>query len=206
MKTVAILSQKGGVGKTTLALLLAVEAERRKKGPVAVIDLDPQASAAGWGDTRESETPDVQAVPHSRLLPVLVALQGAKAGLVVIDTPPQVEGPALAAARASDAILIPVRPNIADLRAIGTTVEMVRLANKPAAIVLTQGAPSSKLADARTALEVYGLPVCPAALPARKIHADAWVEGKTAAEVEPQGKAAAEIRALFDWLNQQGLV
>lgn len=206
MRSLAVLSQKGGVGKTTTCLLLAVEAERRRKGPAAVLDLDPQASAASFGDTRKAEKPAIQAVPASRLGAALEALKEAGCKLALLDTPPQAEGPALAAGRAADAILIPVRPNILDLRAIGSTVEIARLAGKPAAIVLCQGAPGAKLADARDALTVYGLPVCPVALPARVIHAAAMIEGRTAAEAEPEGKAAGEIRSLFDWLIKQQLI
>lgn len=206
MKSLAVLSQKGGVGKTTTCLLLAVEAERRRKGPVAVLDLDPQASASGWGDSRKAGKPVIQAVPAARLAAALAALKEAGCGLAILDTPPQAEGPALAAARAADAVLIPVRPNILDLRAIGSTVEIARLAGKPAGILLCQGAPGAKLADARDALTVYDVPVCPVALPARVVHAAAMIEGKTAAEAEPEGRAASETKALFDWLIQQKLI
>lgn len=206
MKSLAVLSQKGGVGKTTTCLLLAVEAERRRKGPVAVLDLDPQASASGWGDSRKAAKPAIQAVPAARLGAALEAIKAAGCRLAILDTPPQAEGPALAAARAAEGVLIPVRPNILDLRAIGSTVEIARLAGKPAAILLCQGAPGAKLADARDALTVYGLPVSPVALSARVLHSAAMIEGRTAAEAEPDGKAAAETKALFDWLTRQGLL
>lgn len=85
MKVLAILSQKGGAGKTTMALHLAVEAERRGL-TTAVIDLDPQASAASWGDSRKSEGPVVVSAQASRLSQVLAAARENNARLAIIDT------------------------------------------------------------------------------------------------------------------------
>src|SRR5690349_17764518 len=120
MKTIAIISQKGGAGKTTLALHLAVAGELAGK-TTAVIDLDPQASATGWKDTRSSEAPAVVSAQAARLGKVLEAATENGVELTIIDTAPHSESSALAAARASDLILIPCRPAILDLRAIGTT-------------------------------------------------------------------------------------
>src|SRR6516162_6805684 len=109
MKVLAILSQKGGAGKTTLALHLAVEAQRLGL-TTAVIDLDPQASAASWGDGRQQESPVVVSAQASRLNQVLSAAKEADARLAIIDTAPHSESAALAAAREADLILIPCRP------------------------------------------------------------------------------------------------
>src|SRR4051812_9330361 len=116
MKVIALLSQKGGAGKTTLALHLAVAAEQDGH-QTAIIDLDPQASAASWGDSRAAETPVVVSAQSSRLAQVLEAARNAGAALAIIDTAPHSESAALAAARAADLILIPCRPAILDLRA-----------------------------------------------------------------------------------------
>src|ERR1700710_2648328 len=99
MKTIAIESQKGGTGKTTTVLNLAVAAERAGKTAV-VIDLDPQASAAGWKDTRPGETPVVVAVPPARLAQALQVAEDGGADFVLIDTAPHAESAALAAAKA----------------------------------------------------------------------------------------------------------
>ena len=144
MKVIAILSQKGGAGKTTIALHLAVAAERDGRS-AAIIDLDPQASATSWGDSREAETPAVVSAQAARLPQVLEAARDAGADLVVIDTAPHSESAALAAARAADLILIPCRPAILDLRAIGTTIDLAKLAGKPAAVVLNTIPPSGSL-------------------------------------------------------------
>src|SRR6202453_3532734 len=96
MRTIEILSQKGGSGKTTLALHLAVAAERAGR-VAAVIDLDPQASAAGWKDSRSTETPVVVAMPASRLSQALDTARGAGADLALIDSAPHAGDVALAA-------------------------------------------------------------------------------------------------------------
>ena len=135
MHTIAILSQKGGTGKTTLALHLAVAAEKDGHSTV-VIDLDPQASSAGWKDTRPQETPVVVPTPSARLKQALEAARKGRAALVFIDSAPHSGDDALAAAEAADIILIPCRAAILDLRAIATTARIVKLAGKPAFVVL----------------------------------------------------------------------
>lgn len=136
MKTIAILSQKGGAGKTTLAVNLATAAQLAKKQTV-IIDIDPQASATGWGDSRLSETPIVISAQPSRLQKVIEAANENGADFVFIDTSPHSESGALAAARLADFILIPCRPAILDLRAISNTIDIVKLAACKAAVVLT---------------------------------------------------------------------
>lgn len=204
MKTIAMLSQKGGTGKTTLSLHLAVAGERRGKS-VAVIDLDPQASAAGWKDSRPGETPVVISIPHSRLPQALQAAKDAGADLALIDTAPHSEAAAMTAARAADLILIPCRPGILDLRAIGTTADLVKLAGKPAFVVLNATPPRAVnlLADARDAVAIHGVEVAPVVIQQRAAFAHALTAGQTAEEYDPGSKAAEEVAALFDWITGQ---
>lgn len=201
MKVVAILSQKGGAGKTTLALHIAAAAVAAGK-PCAVIDLDPQASAAGWKDTRPAESPVVVALPHSRLAAGLAAATEGGAKLCVIDTAPHAEAAAMAAARAADLILIPCRAGILDLRAIGTTAEFVKLAGKKAYVVLNALPPRATqiLNDARQAVAVHGIDVAPVTLQQRAAYGHALTAGQTAPEYEPEGRAAEEIETLRKWL------
>lgn len=201
MKTVAIISQKGGAGKTTLALHIAAAAEAARK-PAVIIDLDPQASAAGWGDTREKGKPVVVALPYVRLTAGLQAARDGGAKLAVIDTAPHSEGAAMAAAKAADLVLIPCRPGILDLRAIGTTAELVKMAGKPAFVVLNAMPPraSQVLHDAREAVAVHGIGIAPVALQQRAAYGHALIVGQTAPEYEPGGKAADEIATLRKWL------
>lgn len=202
MKTIGIVSQKGGAGKTTLALHIATAAEAAGL-PSVIIDLDPQASAAGWSDSRRGEAPVVVALPHTRLSQGLQAAMAGGAELVVIDTAPHSEAAAMAAARAADLVLIPCRAGILDLRAIGGTADLVKLAQTPAYVVLNAVPPRATqlLADARAAVEVHGLEVAPAALQQRAAFGHALTVGKTAPEYEPDGKASEEITELFAWIK-----
>ena len=202
MKVVAIVSQKGGAGKTTLALHLAAAAEAAKLSTV-VIDLDPQASSADWKDSRKQEAPVVVTLPHTWLAQGLQAAKDGGAKLAVIDTAPHSESAAMAAIRAANLILIPCRPGILDLRAIETTVELLRLADKPAFIILNAMPPgaSQLLKDARSAVGVHGLTVAPVVLHQRVSFAHSLTAGLTATEYEPKGKAAAEVASLLKWVR-----
>jgi chromosome partitioning protein len=204
MHTVAILSQKGGSGKTTVALHLAVAAEQAGKVAV-VIDIDPQASAGGWKDSRNAETPVVVSIPAARLSQGLDAARNGGADLTLIDSAPHAGDVALAAAEAADFVLIPCRPGILDLRAIGATARIVKLAGKQGFVVLNAMPPNAPniVADARAAVAVHGLDVAPVTLQQRAAFAHALTVGKTAHEYDPSGKAAEEILQLYQWLSER---
>jgi chromosome partitioning protein len=201
MKIIAVQSQKGGSGKTTTTLNLAVAAGLAGK-TVVVIDLDPQASAAGWKDSRAAEAPVVVSVPPARLPQALEAARDGGADLALIDTAPHAESAALAAAKAADLILIPTRPGILDLRAIGTTADLAKIAGKSAYVVLNAIPPGATrlIEDARAAAAVHGLEVAPVVIEQRAALSHSLTAGQTAQEYEPNGKAAEEIARLYDWL------
>src|SRR5438093_8619929 len=117
MHVIAVIAQKGGTGKTTMTLALAVAAQLAGK-VAAVIDLDPQATASNWSDRRQADSPVVVSTQPARLPHVLKSAEESGAALVLIDTPPRAEQAALAAAKAADLILIPCRPAIYDLETI----------------------------------------------------------------------------------------
>lgn len=202
MRTIAIISQKGGSGKTTLALHLAVAAGTKS----AVIDLDPQASASAWRDLRRAESPPVVSVQPSRLSQALKTAEDAGASVVIIDTAPHSEGSALAAARAADIVLIPCRPALLDLRAVASSVDVVQLAHKAfaTAVVINACPPRGSLPDeAESALKAYGLAIAPVRIGNRTAFVRALIEGLTAQEWEPHGKAAEEIEELYKWTRIQ---
>jgi chromosome partitioning protein len=201
MRVIACLSQKGGTGKTTLALHLAVAADRRGLAAF-VADLDPQASSAGWKDSRPGERPAVIAIPHTRLNAALGVARSSAADLCLIDTAPHLEAAAMAAARAADLVLIPCRPGILDLRAIGSTAELCRLAGKPAFVVLNAVPPraSQILSDAKAAVAIHDLEVAPITMHQRAAYSHSLTVGQTAQEYDPHGNAAGEMESLLDWL------
>ena len=201
MRTIALISQKGGAGKTTLAIALAVIAERAGLSSV-LVDLDPQTSAAQWSDLREAETPVVTCTPASRLTSVLTAAADAAARFVVLDTAPHAADAALAAVRASDFVLIPCRPATADLVAIGASIDLIRIADKPAAVVINAAPVANPITgQALTAIAGYSVDACPVVVHQRIEHVHAFTSGLSASESAPSGKAAAEINELFKWIH-----
>lgn len=204
MKIVSLQSQKGGAGKTTLAVGLAVAAELSGLSAV-VVDLDPQSSAGAWGDLRESERPAIAPVPPARLAHALRTAEKAGADLVFIDTAPHAGGDALAAARAADLILIPCRPALFDIKAIGATADIARIASKPAFVILNAAPPGANrlLQDARQAVAEHGLGVAPVVVAQRAAFAHALPLGLSAQEYEPAGRAAEEIAQLYKWLASE---
>jgi len=199
MRTLAIISQKGGAGKTTLATALAVAAELNGRS-AAVFDLDPQASATFWKDTREAETPAVVAVPPARLQHVLKAANEGGCGLAIIDAPPFAKDIAFEAAQHADFILIPTRPAVLDVMAMTKTLELVRHYAKPAAVVLTfcpvQG---REIADTEDAVKQLGAQLAPVRIHHRVAYSRAQQTGLSAQEFEPDGKAAEEIKRLYQY-------
>lgn len=205
MKTIAIISQKGGAGKTTLALHLATAAMEAGL-ETAILDLDPQASATSWYDIRENESPLVLPTHAPRLDNELARVKEHGGDLAIIDTAPHSNSMATAAAEAADLILIPCRPAFLDLKAVADTVKITRLVKAPAVIVLS-AVSAQGYADADEAAEVarnpeLGISVCPHRLAQRVAFSRSLTAGLTAIEYEPEGKAADETRRLFNWICQ----
>lgn len=204
MPIIGIISQKGGTGKTTLALHLAAAAQ--EAGQVSlVIDTDPQATASQWAAWRGDAPPEVIDSPPPRLAAKVEAAKGQGATLIVIDTPPHADSAARAAAEIADLVLIPCRPSAFDLSAIQTTAKLVQLLRKPAYVVFTAGNPNAPrvYAEAGELVDSYGTPPCPVTLPDRAIYRHASAEGRTVTEAEPAGKAADDVRELYKWACRQ---
>jgi len=202
MVTISILAQKGGAGKTTLTLHWAVEAYAQSSKPVAVIDTDPQGSAAAWGERRLNEAPLVLKAESGRLHDAIHACRDNGIAFVFVDTMPRVERPSLEAARLADLVVIPCGPSIVDIEAIGATVDIIHKTGNPAVIVLNQGRTGSSINDkAVSVLSQYQLPICPIQIMRRAALADAFTDGRAVRELEPSGKAAKEITDSWMWLS-----
>lgn len=203
MIKIAVLSQKGGAGKTTIGLNLGIAAELDNRS-AAIIDLDPQASITQWGDSREGDAPVVVSAQAARLPNILKTCEENGAGVVIIDTAPHAEQSALAAARAADVVIIPCRPSIVDLRAIGSTIDICRIADTPGFVVLNQTPSRGSLADdAAEAIEGLEVEVAPIQIGQRIAYVHAVTKGQGVMEYEPSGKAAEEISTLYQFILQK---
>lgn len=206
MKTISLLSQKGGAGKTLLSVNLASYAASQGE-TVAIIDIDGQASSCVWHDEREDteELPEISVISSQpkRLPNVLKAAKKGGATFVVIDTSPNSEGATLEAAKNSDFGLIPCRAALADIKAIKSTVDLIKIANIPAGIVINACKTKGLAYDAQTALGVYGLPIADVVIGDRTPFNHAFTSGLGICEYEPKSKAANEIRLLYQWMSSK---
>lgn len=199
MKKIAILGQKGGSGKTTVATALAVRAAHHRQS-VALFDLDPQGSATRWAERRDLDTPAVVSCQIFMLGKMLAKAEEGGADLAIIDTPGKIEQAAVEAAKVADLVLIPVRATAFDLDALKELRSLLAIAGDPLAYVVINAAPvqGRRHEDARAVVEqLHHLKVAPVRFSQRNAFSDAIIVGQTASEYEPKGKAAAEIDALY---------
>ena len=199
---IGVLNQKGGVGKTTVAVNLAA-AFAKSGSRVLVVDADPQGSAMAWSSTRESEPlfPVVGMAKPTlhRDLPKLAA----NYDIVIIDGAPRVNELGRSAILASDLVLIPVQPSPYDVWAAADTVQLIREARqlKPrlkAAFVINRRIARTAIGrDAAAALAQFeDVPVLAAFLNQRIIYAESAARGLAVIEVAPNGEAAREMNLL----------
>lgn len=202
-RVVAIVSEKGGAGKTTVVVLIAVAAQLAGL-TVAIIDLDPQTSAADWADDRGA-APEAVAIPPNRLEKLLDELRKNGTDLVLIDTPREAGNAGYVAAKAADFVLIPFKRGGFDFRALDRTLNVCRLAEKRPWLVLNGIKPGATRieADARQSLADRECNVAPVVLHERTPYEIASITARTPQETDPESAAAAEIETLFVWLSGQ---
>lgn len=202
MKTLAVLSRKGGTGKTTLALHLAVAA-RADGHAVMLADTDRQQSALAWRRQSGRTEPRVEAVKPGALFARQQDAAREGLDLLIVDTGPNVEGDVEQAVRCADLCLIVARPNFFDLKAVAESAELARQLRKPALFVLNQAPPRRSGVEAPAvihavrALREAGAPVAAVGLRARAAYQHSVAAGLTAPELLPLGPAAREIEALW---------
>ena len=206
MITVALCTQKGGTGKTTIATALAVAAHLAGKKS-ALLDLDPQTNAVNWFDRREGDGPDVASIQPGAIRRSLDAYRGLGMDWVFIDTPGKMDSASTEAAKYADMVLIPTQ---AQIFAIDTLEPLKRLldmaGNPPAFVVLNLVHPNAggRAADDAAAIaERFNVAVAPIHMSRLKAYEDAPALGQTPQELEPQGRAAQEVAGLFSFLSEQ---
>jgi len=203
MYVIAVASQKGGSGKTTIAAHLAVRAGAADHGPVVLIDTDPQGSLAEWWHAREDDTPQLATVKPEALAANLAELRSYGTAIAIIDTPPALTGSIEQVIAMADLIIIPARPSPHDLRAASGTVEMARKAGKPFMFVVNGASPRASItAQAVAALSEHGR-VAPVILYQRTEYAASMIDGRTVTETAPSGRSAQEIIELWQAVYAQ---
>jgi chromosome partitioning protein len=197
MRIIALASQKGGSGKTTIAAHLAVQAGRVGQGPAVLIDTDPQGSLAEWWRERKDDTPALATVKLDDLDSNLAELRSYGSAVAFVDTPPALTGAIERVVAIADLVLIPTRPSPHDLRAVAATVAMASRAAKPFLFVVNGAAPRANItAEAVAALSEHGR-VAPVILYQRTDYAASMIDGRTAMEMAPASRSAREIADLW---------
>ena len=202
-KVIAIVSEKGGAGKTSTTINLACALEQSGNATV-IFDLDPRANSAVWGDARGGQPPEVVPAQVARLELLLAKASQQGADVVILDTPGNALAIAEGVCKHADLILVPCRPSPPDLVSVVPTVKTAIAASRPAFVVIN-AAPvqGSEVAEAVAAIGRAGVSVCPVVLYARKSFVSRFHEGLGAIETDPKGKAADEARALGRWVVEQ---
>lgn len=206
MQVWSVISQKGGAGKTTVSIHLGI-ALSGMGYKVRVCDADPQQSSARWARSRDLKDPDFAIVIAPLLSKELLAAETEGFDIVLIDTSPRLDRECVIIARASDLIIVPVRPTILDVPAVSDTLrvlESARVSDRAVLVLNAVGPKSSEGAQAATHLEPMGLPLCPHRLQELLAFRRSLLVGRGVTEVglkvDPKGQAAREILSLAKWL------
>jgi chromosome partitioning protein len=203
MIVVAVASQKGGAGKTTLAGHLAVEAENAGFGPVTLIDTDPQGSLSQWWNTRAARAPQFAKVGAFELQSALSHLARTGTKIAFIDTPPAISDSISHVIAHCDLVVVPTRPSPHDLRAVGATVDMAERFGKPLIFVVNGATLRARITgEAAVALSQHGV-VAPVILHHRVDFAASMVDGRTVGEAAPKSASAKEITDLWLYIQDR---
>ncbi|KZB99360.1 Chromosome-partitioning ATPase Soj [Methylobacterium radiotolerans] len=206
MHVILVATQKGGAGKSTLSAHFGALADREAK--TLLVDADPQGSLMGWYQSRQAETPLLVQADANSIGGVLDAAAAEGVEWVIIDSAPH-NAPLMAAlmTRASVTV-VPVRPGPFDLRAAGATLEMARALKAPIACIINAAPPitreneTSIVAEARAFLAGMEAPVLPGQISQRASFSHALITGQAVSEYEPDGRAAAEIQAMWSAVTE----
>jgi chromosome partitioning protein len=200
--TLAFFSQKGGSGKTTLAIHTAVVAHEAKQR-VVLIDCDPQESTTRWGLSREKRLPFVAKATPSDMRNVLDLARHEGYTLAVLDCPPHMTAGAAQLIAPADYVLVPCQPTALDISATASAVAIIQATRRPFAFIINRApyrAPENQ--EALDALRQQGT-VCPSMIGDRRAFSRALTGGQAVTEFDSKGKSAQEIRALWRWIRKE---
>ena len=207
-KVITISQQKGGTGKTTLAVHLAMAFIKYHNLKVAIIDTDPQGSLGKWFMIRSERK-----VSNENLTFKTASLWGAQYesktlkndhDIVIIDTPPKIESDARPSIEAADLVLIPMAASHVDFWATGAIVEIAKKANKKILAQINRSSQRSKLIDkTKDFIKSLDLQSTDTIIGNRQIYTSSMGEGKTAVEKQRKGNAVDEIKNLSDQILNQ---
>jgi len=201
MQIMAIASQKGGAGKTTLAGHIAVQAERVGAGPVALVDADPQGSLADWWNERAAETPVFVHTSLMRLRGDIERLRDMGIELLIIDTPPAITSTISEVIGVSDLVVIPTRPSPHDLRSVARTVDLAERLDKPVVFIVNGASSRAHITtEAVIALSQHGT-LAPSIIHHRADFASSMIDGRTVMEIPKKSPSANEIVELWAYLS-----
>jgi chromosome partitioning protein len=207
VQVIAVLNQKGGAGKTTIATHLA-RALQLSGADVLLVDSDPQGSARDWAAVREDQPVPVIGIDRPTIERDLKSVASGK-DVVVIDGAPQAADLAVSAIKAANFVLIPVQPSPYDIWATADLVELVKQrievtdGKLKAAFVVSRAIKGTKIgAEVVEALSGYGLPVLKSRITQRVSYPSTAAGGTTVSDAEPNGEAAGEIMALANEIKQ----
>jgi chromosome partitioning protein len=199
MKIIAFANQKGGVGKSSLAIHTAVEMQGRGLR-VAILDLDAQGSAVKWRRRRDKDEPLVVSVELAQLASLLAQLNAEDYDYVFLDLPGRRAPSVTQGIKAADLMVIPTRPLDMDVEAAGETVAVAQRLRKPYAFAMSIAPPGERTRQYAAALRAHGHPVLRTVVADRLTYPDAIAEGLGISEYEPKGAPAKEIRAFANEL------
>ena len=202
MHVLALVTQKGGSGKSTLSVGLAVAAMDRQPR-VALIEADAQGTISKWKERRENPYPRVERVTDpAEIEPLIARLSAEGVWLAIIDTAATTNSLAMRVLACADLCLIPARPSPADIEAAVPTLIAIRRLNRRFAFILNQTPTRGcRLSEAATSLNSLGLLALPF-VGQRNDHQDALGVGLGVTEFAPEGKASDEIVALWEWISE----
>jgi len=203
MKTLALISHKGGVGKSTLAIHLSVQAKQQGLETL-LVDLDNISSTASeWASMREDQQPVVVTAELSDIAELHQQATDESFDLLILDCPPYLTDEILDVSRVAAFTLLPVSPRFSELQSLS---KYIHLLNQPTSVILNSCVADSdeeesfKTSEVRSMLEEHDIAVSPVSISRLEVLTDALNSGHAVCEYQPDGEAAVQVHELLEWI------